>query len=284
MRRGAQLPARNRIRNVLIGIGAAALLVLIVWCQRIDTVYVEGVDFYTEQEIEAYLFDSKLERNMLFARLKDRFGKNKEIPFVAGYTLEFTGGDTVTVTVYEKSIIGYVDYMGSHIYFDKDGTVVESSSRLLWDGIPLITGLDFDSIVLYRPLPVENENAFTQILNLTQLVGKHGILVDKIYFDAQINRMHPEAISFLYPPDDCADFVECKQKYGDVTTLIGCVAPTTVTVGTPEKVEAECKASIDAMAKGGGFMLATGCELISTDAFDNAHLMVDIAKTYGAYK
>ena len=185
MRRGAQLPARNRIRNVLIGIGAAALLVLIVWCQRIDTVYVKGVDFYTEQEIEAYLFDSKLERNMLFARLKDRFGKNKEIPFVAGYTLEFTGGDTVTVTVYEKSIIGYVDYMGSHIYFDKDGTVVESSSRLLWDGIPLITGLDFDSIVLYRPLPVENENAFTQILNLTQLVGKHGILVDKIYFDAR---------------------------------------------------------------------------------------------------
>ena len=30
-----------------------------------------------------------------------------------------------------------------------------------------------------------------------------------------------------------------------------------------------------------GFMLATGCELISPDAFDNARLMVDIAKTYG---
>ena len=57
-----------------------------------------------------------------------------------------------------------------------------------------------------------------------------------------------------------------------------------MTVGTPEKVEAECKANIDAMAKGGGFMLATGCELISPDAFDNARLMVDIAKTYGAYK
>ncbi|MBR6526906.1 MAG: cell division protein FtsQ/DivIB [Lachnospiraceae bacterium] len=187
MKRGAQLPVHNRIRNLLIGIGVAALLLLILWSQKIDTVHVEGVDFYSAQEIEDYLFNSDLERNILYARLKNRIGKNKEIPFVAGYTMEFTGKDTVTVIVHEKSIIGYVDYMGSHMYFDKDGTVVESSSRLLWEGIPLITGLDFDSIVLYRPLPVENENAFTQILNLTQLVGKHGISVDKIYFDSRYN-------------------------------------------------------------------------------------------------
>ncbi len=187
MKRGAQLPARNRIRNVLIGIGAAALLLLILWSQKIDTVYVEGVEFYSAQEIEDYLFGSDLERNYVYAYLKDRFGEKKEIPFVSGYALEFEGRDTVTVTVYEKSIIGYVDYMGSHMYFDKDGTVVESSSRLLWEGIPLITGLDFDSIVLYRPLPVENDSAFTQILNLTQLVGKHGISVDKIYFDSRYN-------------------------------------------------------------------------------------------------
>ena len=40
-----------------------------------------------------------------------------------------------------------------------------------------------------------------------------------IYFDAQIEAMRPHAISFLYPPDDCKDFVETKQKYGDKTTL-----------------------------------------------------------------
>lgn len=106
---------------------------------------------------------------------------------------------------------------------------------------------------------------------------------NNIYFDAQINRMHPDAISFLYPPDDCADFAECKEKYGDVTTLIGCVQPTTATVGTQEAFDKECKESIDAMAKGGGFMLATGCELISPDAFPHAKRMVEIAKTYGVY-
>ena len=112
MRRGAQLPARNRIRNVLIGIGVAALLLLILWCQKIDTVHVVGADFYSAEEIEDYLFTSSLERNIFYARLQDRFGEKKIIPFVSGYTLEFEGRDTVTVTVYEKTVIGYVDYMG----------------------------------------------------------------------------------------------------------------------------------------------------------------------------
>ena len=34
----------------------------------------------------------------------------------------------------------------------------------------------------------------------------------------------------------------------------------------------------------GGFILATGCELISPDAFPHAKRMVEIAKTYGVYK
>ena len=43
----------------------------------------------------------------------------------------------------------------------------------------------------------------------------------RIYFDTQIKRMRPTAISFLYPPDDCADFAECKEKYGREVTLNG---------------------------------------------------------------
>ncbi len=187
MKRQAQPPARKRIRIIFVCMGVAALFLLALWNMRIDTIYVEGVDFYTEQEIEDYLFETPLERNYFYAYLKNRFGEKKVIPFVAGYTLEFEGTDQVTVTVYEKEIIGYINYMGSHMYFDKDGTVVESSSKLLWEDIPLITGLDFDSIVLYKPLPVENESVFTQILNLTQLIHNHGIAADKIYFDSRYN-------------------------------------------------------------------------------------------------
>lgn len=121
---------------------------------------------------------------------------------------------------------------------------------------------------------VREENGLVMIHNCGQ----------KIYFDVQIERMHPDAISFLYPPADCVDFKECKEKYGDVTTLIGCVTPASAAIGTDENWDQECKDSIDAMAKGGGFMLATGCEYPANAEFDRAQRMVDIAKEYGKYE
>ena len=177
---------RRKLKIMLACLAVVLISFLILWNLKIETVYVKGDDFYTDQEIEDYLFGSALERNYFYAYLKNRLGQKKEIPFVAGYTLEFEGTDQVTVTVYEKEIIGYINYMGSHMYFDKDGTIIESSSTLLWEDIPLITGLDFQSIVLYKPLPVADPSAFTQILNLTQLIHKYKIHAQKIYFDTRM--------------------------------------------------------------------------------------------------
>lgn len=106
---------------------------------------------------------------------------------------------------------------------------------------------------------------------------------NRIYFDAQIRRMKPVAISFLYPPDDCADFKECKEKYGNEVTLIGCVTPASAVIGTDEDWERECKNNIDDMKAGGGYILGTGCEYPANAPFDRARSMVELAKTYGRY-
>jgi uroporphyrinogen decarboxylase len=105
-----------------------------------------------------------------------------------------------------------------------------------------------------------------------------------IYFDVQIETMRPQAISFLYPPDDCKDFAETKAKYGKQTTLIGAVTPSWLMSATRDEVQEECKKEIDAMAKGGGFILATGCEYPSNAELDNARVIIETAKTYGKYK
>ena len=55
-------------------------------------------------------------------------------------------------------------------------------------------------------------------------------------------------------------------------------------IGTDEEWDKECRDQIDAMAKGGGFVLATGCEYPSGASFDRAQRMIDIAKTYGSYR
>jgi uroporphyrinogen decarboxylase len=105
----------------------------------------------------------------------------------------------------------------------------------------------------------------------------------KVYFKEQIDMMNPCAISFLYPPADCRDYAECKEKYGSDVTLIGCVTPANVVVASDEAWDRECMEQIDIFKKGGGFMLATGCEYPSGADFTRAERMVELAKTHGAY-
>ncbi len=124
---------------------------------------------------------------------------------------------------------------------------------------------------------------------LAQVVRDHGKLNtvhncgQKIYMDAQIKAIDPVAISFLYPADDCKDYAETKAKYGDKVLLIGAVTPASAVIGTDEEWDKQCTDQIDQMAKGGGFMLATGCEYPANASFDRAERMIHIAKTYGVY-
>ncbi|MCC8165826.1 MAG: uroporphyrinogen decarboxylase family protein [Planctomycetes bacterium] len=105
-----------------------------------------------------------------------------------------------------------------------------------------------------------------------------------IYFDAQIGYMNPSAISFLYPPDDCESFAETKAKYGDKTLLIGAITPSWLMSASREEVLEEGRAEIEAMADGGGFVLATGCEYPSNGSIENAKAIVEAAHRYGKYK
>ena len=87
----------------------------------------------------------------------------------------------VKIEVYEKTLAGYVEHLERYMYFDKDGIVVESSKEKT-PGIPMVTGLSFDHVILYEPLPVEDEGIFKDILSITQLVNKYDLSVDRIYF------------------------------------------------------------------------------------------------------
>jgi cell division protein FtsQ len=89
----------------------------------------------------------------------------------------------VRINVFEKAVAGYVEYLGHYMYFDKDGIVVESSNRIM-EGIPFVTGLSYDHIVLHKPLPVKKSSVFLTILNITQLLGKYDIETDRIAFDS----------------------------------------------------------------------------------------------------
>ena len=144
-----------------IGIALAFFLLgaILFLTVRIQNITVTGSDRYTADELEELLFSEPWGRNSAAAYLKDRLKPHRQIPFVEDYRIVFHSPFDVEIIVYEKSIVGYVSYMSSCMYFDRDGIIVESSSEKL-EGVPWITGLDFGQIVLYKPLPVEDPDIF----------------------------------------------------------------------------------------------------------------------------
>lgn len=149
---------------------------------RIENIAVEGNVHYTSEEITDMVLADRLSYNSIYLSLKYRNKEIKDIPFIETMSVKILAPDTIKIMVYEKTVAGYMEYMGRYIYFDRDGIVVESSGTKT-EGIPQVTGVKVDHVVLYDPLPVEDSSIFQQILSITQMLSKYEISTDKIYFN-----------------------------------------------------------------------------------------------------
>lgn len=147
----------------------------------VTTVYVEGNVHYTNEEIMNMVMEGYYGDNSLFLSLKYKDKSISDVPFVEKMDVSVLDPHTIKIEVYEKALAGYVEYLDRYMYFDKDGIVVESSTEKT-AGIPMVTGLNFDYVILYQPLPVEDADIFNDILSITQLVNKYDLSVSRIYF------------------------------------------------------------------------------------------------------
>lgn len=175
----------KRSRKILIIAASAAAVVaiaaaVILITFNIESVTVSGSSRYTDEEIEEYVIGDGIESNTALLYVKTKLGILNDIPFIEKYTVKITSYDSVKITVYEKSLAGCLKYMGKYMYFDKDGLVVESSDEHV-EGVPLISGLKYEYIILGEQIPVENEDVFDMLLEVSQILEKTGISADKIY-------------------------------------------------------------------------------------------------------
>lgn len=173
----------KRKTGLMIAVIVVLLILITMISINIKEITVTGNERYTQEQIIQMIFPDKVSRNFAVCYLRDRFGEHESIPFVEDYEIVYQGPARVEIIIYEKSVVGYVSYMSSCMYFDKDGIIVESTSQAL-PGIPEITGLKFGYIVLYQKLPVESETIFQEILNLTQILSIYELDVDQIRYDS----------------------------------------------------------------------------------------------------
>ncbi|MCR5255161.1 MAG: cell division protein FtsQ [Acetatifactor sp.] len=171
--------------RLMITLGLILVLICGLWFfveyYTVKNVEVNGNLHYTDAEIENMVTEGMLGHNTVFLSLKYKNREVKDIPFVDVMDVTVLDHGSVRVNVYEKALAGYVKCLDTYLYFDKDGYVVEIST-VKTEGIPLVTGLDFDYCVIGEPLPVKDPQIFSTILDLTKLMDKYETCADRIYF------------------------------------------------------------------------------------------------------
>lgn len=158
-------------------------LYILLMHYEVKNVIVEGNKHYSAREIQDFVLKGYFGDNSLYLSAKYKNKEIKGIPFIETMDVNVVSNDTIKIMVYEKALAGYVEYLGRYMYFDNDGTIVEAA-KVKTTGIPQVTGLSFDHVVLYEKLPVSDESIFQNILTITKLLNKYQVGCDKIQFDS----------------------------------------------------------------------------------------------------
>lgn len=181
---------KNIVLKILIFLVLVAVLLGISFhllsYYTVTTVYVEGNLHYSTEEIQDMVMEGPLGHNSLYLSMKYKEKGVEDIPFVDVMDVDILAPDTIKIMVYEKSLAGYVEFMDTYMYFDKDGYVIESSD-VKTIGVPQITGLKFDHLVLGEQLPIEDEDVFETIMDITKLLGKYELVVEKIHYKSHLD-------------------------------------------------------------------------------------------------
>lgn len=119
----------------------------------------------------------------LFAFNRLKAVKNlKNNPYIESVKISKKLPNIINITVNERKIRGYVQYLKQYLYIDDDGLVIDVEDSYKQPR-PIVVGLDFDTFTLGEKLPVDDESAFNTIVELSKLMTKQELLETIIKVD-----------------------------------------------------------------------------------------------------
>jgi len=157
----------------------------------VTRIYVDGNYKYTNEEIIDMVMQGPFSDNSLILSWRYKDKSIEGIPFIERIDVSVQDKDAIRISVYEKAVAGYVEFLGYYLYFDREGIIVEGSDEKKAD-IPEVAGLEFDYALLHEKLPVKDTAVFAVILNLRHLLEQHDVAADRIY----INRKGEITLSY----------------------------------------------------------------------------------------
>lgn len=178
--------------RLAIGLGIVFLVLLVfgIWFRdkyRINretdvTVTIIGNgQRYTKEEIRDYVLDEWFEEYYLLIDWYYKYRDVEPLPYLEKIQVEVVEGK-VQLTAYEKLPIGCIFEMENYLYFDADGVIVSSKKENV-ENLPVITGLEYESVALYQVFETKNADMYEVVMSLVRQMEKHSLSVEEIHFN-----------------------------------------------------------------------------------------------------
>lgn len=174
---------KRKIWSVVVSVIASVIVLAaaVILVFRTRTIEVEGNSYYGENTITSWIQNDRLSVNTLYILVKYNL-TDADLPSgVERMDISLKNPWTVHVQVEEKDMAGYVDYNGAYLYFDREGTAVLRTKKVI-EGVPYIEGLAFDpaKVEMGSAMPVEDDSIFGKIVEVSKNLKKYSLSPDRI--------------------------------------------------------------------------------------------------------
>ncbi len=148
------------------GVLLAVVIIMISPLFDIKNINVTEMVAYSKNEI-CTIGDIK-EGDNLFITAVTAAGKLEGDPYFKNVDIDISLPSTVSVNIEERRVRGYISYMGSYLYIDENGLVMDSKTNFK-ENLPVFTGLEFSKFKVGDILEVEREEVLETVVELTQI-------------------------------------------------------------------------------------------------------------------
>lgn len=177
-RHGHKKGRKRRGKKVLLklaGIIIIAVVILLSPIFSIKNITVTDMEAYTQSEICEIGGISAGEN--VFVTALTAAKKLESNPYFKTVSVKIGLPSSITVNIEERKVRGYISYMGSYLYIDEYGLVLDSKNNFK-TRLPVFTGLEFSKFKVGEKLPVDNDKAFETVVEMTQILTKYDALED----------------------------------------------------------------------------------------------------------
>ena len=129
-------------------------------------------------DTEEILYRANLETGTNFFLFNPRRARRHimENLFVDSVNFNRTFPDNLEITVRERFLSGYIEYLeGMFLYIDENGRVLEVRMYMA-EELPIITGLRLSQVHLGELLEVDNPAAFAAVVTYARLLNYHNLV------------------------------------------------------------------------------------------------------------